>query len=109
MGNPGSLTDVFVEVPAAGTLSGARLTVIVEVKRSCNSEVKHALQTQLVDRYLEEGTNFGVYVVAFFDSEAFEMRPSDNLNGRVLKQLEATSNPRRLPYRQTGDPLNRMF
>jgi hypothetical protein len=76
-GSPGSLTDVFVEVPAPGTLDGTKLTVIVEVKRSCNSEVKHALQTQLVDRYLvEEGTNFGVYVVAFFDSEAFEMRPS---------------------------------
>jgi hypothetical protein len=77
-GNPGSLTDVFVEVPAAGTFSGTKLTVIVEIKRSCNSEVKHALQTQLVDRYLlEDGTNFGVYVVAFFDSSTFELRSSD--------------------------------
>jgi hypothetical protein len=77
-GNPGSLTDVFVEVPAAGTFSGTKLTVIVEVKRSCNSEVTHALQTQLVDRYLlEERTNFGVYVVAFFDSSSFDLRSSD--------------------------------
>lgn len=77
-GRPGSFTDVFVEVPAAGTIGGSRLTVIVEVKRSCNIEVSNALKKQLVDRYLdEEDTNFGIYVVAFFATESVEMRPSD--------------------------------
>jgi len=87
-GNPGSLTDVFVEVPAAGMASGARVTVIVEVKRSCNSEVKHALKLQLVDRYLaEDGTDYGVYVVAFFDNST-GLRRSDKPKWRTIEEAK---------------------
>lgn len=68
-GTSGSLVDVHVESPAAGTASGERLIVLVEVKRSCNPEARTGLQEQLVDRYLAEGeADHGVFVVAYLNA-----------------------------------------
>lgn len=65
-GEPGSLLDVLFQAPARGAISGEAIRVPIEVKLSCNSDVKTALRAQLVDRYLPElGANHGVYVVVW--------------------------------------------
>lgn len=47
------------------------LTVIIEAKIASNSEVRTALQTQLVDRYMHDiGTTAGIFLVIWPDNEA---------------------------------------
>jgi len=68
-GVPGSFVDIYVSSPGVGSLSGTPISVLVEVKRSCNPEAKTGLREQLVDRYLPEGqTDCGVFVVAYLNA-----------------------------------------
>jgi hypothetical protein len=65
-GEPGSELDVLVQVPAQGSGSGTRIRIPLEVKLSCNDQVKTAMKEQLVDRYIRQlGTTHGLYVVAW--------------------------------------------
>lgn len=68
-GEAGSRVDVFVTVPAIGTVTGEPIEVPVEVKRSSNKDVKTSLKSQLVDRYMSEvNADVGVYAVMWFDA-----------------------------------------
>ena len=68
-GQPGSELDVLVTVPASGVVNQSKISLPIEVKRSCNPEAKTGLKEQLVDRYMvETGTNTGVFVVAWLDA-----------------------------------------
>jgi len=61
----GEQTDVHVEVVVPGVEPGLfeKLTVIIEVKGCWNPDLKHAMQTQLVDRYLTGADcRHGIYV-----------------------------------------------
>lgn len=65
-GEPGSKLDVSLEVPGAGADDGEAIRVVIEVKFSHNREVKTALESQLVERYLPQiGTSSGIYVVVW--------------------------------------------
>ena len=46
------------------------ITVLIEVKRSCNPEAKTGLRNQLVDLYMvPQGCTHGAFVVAYLDTE----------------------------------------
>jgi len=49
------------------------ITVVVEVKGSWNVELNHAMQTQLVDKYLRDNhSHHGLYVVGWFASQLWD-------------------------------------
>lgn len=49
------------------------ISVIVEVKGNWHSELKTAMETQLVDRYLKNNTcKYGLYLIGWFDSEMWK-------------------------------------
>lgn len=65
-GEPGSELDVLVQLPAQGSGSGSRIRIPLEVKLSCNDQVKTAMKDQLADRYIPQlGATHGLYVVAW--------------------------------------------
>lgn len=65
-GEPGSELDVLVQVSAQGSGSGTRVRIPLEVKLSCNDQVKTAMKDQLVNRYIPQlGATHGLYVVAW--------------------------------------------
>ena len=62
--SPGSELDILVQAPAWGTDSGEGIRIPIEVKLSCNDEVKTGMKDQLVDRYMPQlGATSGIYVV----------------------------------------------
>ncbi len=68
-GEPGQRTDVHVNAISRGEGSDAAsvLTVIIEVKGCWHREVRGAMQSQLVDRYLRENQcQHGLYLVGWF-------------------------------------------
>lgn len=68
-GESGQQTDIHVDAiaPATGGVEADRLTVIIEVKGCWHREVKTAMQTQLVDRYLRDNQcQHGLYVVGWY-------------------------------------------
>jgi hypothetical protein len=68
-GESGSEVDVLVHVPARGAAGAGAIRVPIEVKLSHNSEVKTAMEAQLVARYLPQvGATAGIYVVAWMDA-----------------------------------------
>lgn len=98
-GEPGSRVDVFVTIPAIGTLTGETIEVPIEVKRSDNTDVKTNLKAQLVARYMSEvNADVGVYVVMWFDApnmaEGFNPKWPDMETARqeLAAQAEAESN-----------------
>lgn len=63
----GRRVDLLVQVPSSAD-SGRVLRVVIEVKGNWNDEIKHALETQLVDRYLARWPGAaGIFLVAWFD------------------------------------------
>ena len=63
-GEPGSELDILVQAPAWGTDAGEKIRIPIEVKLSCNHEVRTAMKDQLVDRYVPQlGASHGVYVM----------------------------------------------
>lgn len=50
-----------------------RLSLIIEVKGSWNTELMTAMQTQLVDRYLRDNhCRYGLYLVGWFNCDAWD-------------------------------------
>jgi hypothetical protein len=79
-GAKGEQTDVHVDVTVPGVGPGVfeKLTVIIELKGCWNPDLKHAMETQLVDRYLTGGNcRHGIYVVGWF-----ACNQGDNADGR---------------------------
>ena len=69
-GAPGERTDIHVAVavPSADPKIMEKITAIVEVKGIWNADVALAMETQLVDRYLNEtGIEHGLYVVGWYE------------------------------------------
>jgi hypothetical protein len=77
-GEPGSELDVLVQVSAQGTTEAQSIRMPIEVKLSCNDDVKTAMKDQLVDRYMPQlGTSYGVYVVVWMDvPDRARLRPN---------------------------------
>lgn len=68
-GNPGERTDIQVDATTRTREDGSYdvLTVIIEVKGQWHSEVRDAMQTQLVERYLKDNyCQYGLYLVGWF-------------------------------------------
>ena len=68
-GAPGERTDIHVEVavPSPDPKTKAKIAAIVEVKGVWNPDVAQAMETQLVNRYLNEtGIDHGLYVVGWY-------------------------------------------
>jgi hypothetical protein len=65
-GAPGSEVDIFCTVPSSGMSHGDTIVVPVEVKLSHNRQVRTALRSQLVERYMRElGATHGVFAVVW--------------------------------------------
>ncbi len=64
-GAPGERTDIHVNARVPQT--GEELTVIIEVKGCWNDELRTAMETQLVNRYLHDNRcRHGLYLVGWF-------------------------------------------
>lgn len=73
---PGQETDILVDavIPKMGDSGGYDVvTVIIEVKGCWNSELKTAMETQLVGRYMKDNfCNHGLYLVGWFYCEQWD-------------------------------------
>lgn len=72
-GNPGERTDIYVSgfIP----LKKEFVTVIIEVKGCWHLEVRTAMKTQLLDRYLNETSyNHGIYLVGWYSCNQWDKR-----------------------------------
>ena len=68
-GQPGERTDIHVNVAVPTVEPGVlqKLTAIVEVKGCWNRDLDHAIQTQLVGRYMRDtACRHGIYLVGWF-------------------------------------------
>jgi len=92
-GSPGERTDIYV----AGLVTSNQrpVRVIIEVKGCWNDAVNHAMETQLLDRYMNKpGTDHGIYLVGWFCCEQWDSEDTkknntscDTLND-LRKELE---------------------
>lgn len=67
---PGERTDIHVDAVTRGQDGQVydSVTVIIEVKGCWNPELKDAMKTQLVDRYLNDNScQYGLYLVGWFN------------------------------------------
>ncbi len=74
-GKPGQRTDLLVDAISLTGQDGnpESLTVIIEVKASWHPEVRDALKTQLVERYLRDNRfQYGIYVVGWFAAPSWD-------------------------------------
>ena len=70
-----------------------RLKVIIEVKACWNPELKSAMETQLVDRYLAENPGAGgLYLVGWFNCPQWDGRDHRRQAPNQFDSLEATEN-----------------
>lgn len=64
-------TDIHIQA-AAPHLHAEPLTVVIECKGCCNKYLDTALTEQLVERYLRRPHTAGIYLVGFFDCDAWD-------------------------------------
>lgn len=93
-GSPGERTDIYV----AGLVAGTRrpVKVIIEVKGCWHREVNEAMETQLLNRYLNEtGIDHGIYLVGWYcchqwdKTDTRKNKTSVDTLGDARKKLEA--------------------
>lgn len=78
-GNPGERTDIYVAAPTQGDQTSDIPTLIIEVKGSWHREIKEAMQTQLVERYLTDNRyTYGLYLVSWFNCPQWEHDDNDS-------------------------------
>ncbi|MEC0239751.1 hypothetical protein P4H66_07755 [Paenibacillus dokdonensis] len=68
---PGERTDIHVNAILPGRSGGTSevITVIIEVKGNWHRELFQAMETQLVNRYLQEDKcKYGLYLIGWFES-----------------------------------------
>jgi len=94
----GQRTDIHVDAIVKGRDGKAydAITVIIEVKGCWNKELQHAMQTQLVERYLKENhCQHGLYLVGWFlcdrwDESDYKKADTPKLSmDEMQKQLDA--------------------
>jgi len=113
----GQKTDVLVDAIAGGAADKRRLTVVIEVKGCWHAEVRTALETQLVETYLNpNGWTHGIYLVAWclcprWDSPA--RPPVCKLSSHTIEdakaeiqELAAPFDGRKSPFRVIGYALD---
>jgi len=74
-GKPGERTDIHIDAVSLKRdgLGHDRITVILETKGCWHRELKTAMRTQLVDRYLAENhSRFGLYLVGWFNCDRWD-------------------------------------
>jgi hypothetical protein len=77
--SPGERTDIHVDAVMRGAARDSydTISVIIETKGSWNRELRTAMKSQLVDRYLSENRcRFGLYLVGWFNCDAWD--PDDS-------------------------------
>lgn len=73
-------TDIHVDAVAPASGAYDRITVIIEAKGSWHPELRSAMQTQLVERYLRDNEcDHGLYLVGWFTSGRWD--PDDYRKG----------------------------
>lgn len=84
--NRGERTDIHVDAvmrDATGQVYDT-ITAIVEVKGNWHQDVRHAMQTQLVDRYLKDNQcRYGLYLVGWFTCS--QWNPEDSKKHKAPK------------------------
>ena len=74
-GVSGHRTDIYFDafVDGSGNDELTKISAIVEVKRCHNSEVKRAMETQLVNRYMQQNKcAYGLFLVGWFHCESWQ-------------------------------------
>jgi hypothetical protein len=82
----GQLTDIHVTALVRGKMAETldQVTAIIEVKCSWNPELKTAMETQLVSKYLTENRcQHGLYLVGWYASDSWD--EADNRRGKQPK------------------------
>lgn len=90
--SPGERTDIHVDaiLPGGTTETYDTISAIIETKGSWNPEVRTAMSTQLVDRYLHENRcRFGLYVVGWFNCPAWDAEDDRRRQADTWTQSEA--------------------
>ena len=85
-GNPGERTDIHVDavIKSPNRKTYDSITVIIEVKGCWHSEVKTAMRTQLLERYLADNSSpYGLYLVGWFQCPQWDSK--DSRKGKVPK------------------------
>ncbi len=78
-GRPGERTDIHVDAILKKSYGGTcdQITVIIEVKGCWHNELKTAMQTQLVERYLADNPcPYGLYLVGWFNCQQWDTNDS---------------------------------
>lgn len=113
----GQKTDIWVDA-ISNTVNGIqKITVVIEVKGCWNGEVKTAMKTQLVDRYLQaNGLTHGIYVVGWYVCDRWdrhEERKKSCLESHTfgaameeIHQLAALYDGKSEPFRVSGIVLD---
>ncbi len=105
-GEPGSELDVLVQASARGTSSGSGIRVPIEVKLSCNRQVKSGMKDQLFDRYIPQlGATHGLYVVIWMsipDPEKLKSNHRPKWSTLEIARLELDEQANELSSRDQG-------
>lgn len=95
---PGQFTDIHIDIYNSDTDEIVKL--IVEVKCCWNSELNKNMKLQLVDKYLKNNCENGIYLVGYFDSNKWNGKDYkkskctigyDNLKTKMEKQAKKLS------------------
>lgn len=91
-GNPGERTDIHVDAVLKHPNGKVYdlITVIIEVKGCWHEELDHAMESQLVKRYLSDNTcHHGLYLVGWFNCDQWDQGDNRRKNAPKLSIDEA--------------------
>jgi hypothetical protein len=72
---PGEFLDIYYVTVALPGTTGARASVVIEVKGCWNNEVRESMEKQLRDRYLQGASSrHGIYLVGWFLCDRWDKR-----------------------------------
>jgi hypothetical protein len=94
-GAPGERTDIHIDAVvknANGEIYDS-ITVIIEVKGCWHDELNTAMETQLVNRYLQDNAcQHGLYLVAWFNCNQWDESDRRKCNTPNISAVEAQEN-----------------
>jgi hypothetical protein len=90
-GQMGEAVDLLLTAVAAAEVDGAgEVAVSIELKCCWHRDLDTAMRDQLLERYLDEDDNQGIYLVAYFDSPDWEDGDRDNRRACRRRDLPET-------------------
>lgn len=105
VGSPGERTDIHVDA-VIRTSNGQVfdcITAIIEVKGCWHDDLSHAMETQLVNRYLKDNTcQHGLYLVGWFDCPQW-----DDKDSRKKKSPKISLEQARNKFNQQAEQLSK--